>query len=157
MLPLSEVKTHLRVTHDTEDALIERMVAAARAYLENRNGSYYGEPTTVVEWLEGFGDRSLWLRNAPTGAVTITSEGETIDAAGYEVRGRQIVRTEGAWWNGTPYAVEYEAGYAVGQGPPDVIADVLNVTGALYRNRATTVTGTIVADVPLLTTRRVRV
>jgi uncharacterized phiE125 gp8 family phage protein len=156
MLPLTEVKTHLRVTHDHEDALIERMVAAARAYLENRNGSYYGEPTTVVEWLEGFGDRSLWLRNAPTGAVTITSEGETIDAADYEVRGRQIVRKRGAWWSGVPYAVEYEAGYEEGQGPEDVIADVLNLAGALYRNRETVVTGTVVATVDLLTTRKVR-
>jgi hypothetical protein len=156
MLPLTEVKTHLRVTHDHEDALIERMVAAARAYLENRNGSYYGEPTTVVEWLEGFGDRSLWLKNEPTGAVTVTSEGEPVDAADYEVRGRRLVRTGAAWWAGVPYAVEYEAGYEEGQGPPDVIADVMNLTGALYRVRQTVITGTIVARVPLLSTHKVR-
>lgn len=52
-LSLAEMKAHLRVTHDDEDAIIAGCIATARAYTENVTGVRF-LPQVADVWLDGW-------------------------------------------------------------------------------------------------------
>ena len=147
MITLADAKLNIRLADDQDwdDALIERMIDGATAYLERRTGWRLSEVGEVTEWLCGDGTRTLWLRQ-PVEAVTVDLDGTEVDPDTYAVRGSRLVRSGEVWRQGAEYAVTYDAGFAAGDGPPDLQQAVRLIVAGWYEHREAWATGTIVAD-----------
>lgn len=148
---LPEAKLHLRIDHDDEDALIERLISAARGYCEQ-----VSRRALITQTLEGGldawpRDNVIELPHPPLQSVEsivyIDSAGATHTLAStvYQVdtkRGRVYLAEGQQWPNATlrtydPITVTWIAGYgdtaaAVPQGYRQA---VLLVLGHLYENR----------------------
>jgi hypothetical protein len=120
MIPPEEIAASLDGTTADDYPRITQMIDAALAFLSRSTRRWFGEVEEVIEYLEGRGDRSLWLDAEPVGAVTVEHDGEAIDPATYEARGRQLVRTDGRWWAFEEYTVSYERGYTEETLPDDI-------------------------------------
>jgi uncharacterized phiE125 gp8 family phage protein len=156
VLSLSAAKAHLRVTTDTEDALIARLCDAALEHLERKTGLYLGAPGERSDTLAGSGTTALWLPNAPVSGHAVTvleltsdeDEGTAVEAATYRVSGRKLERLWGnVWTAGYLYRVTHMAGYASDQGPRDLVQAQAMLVAHWFENREAVVTGTISAEV----------
>lgn len=161
-LHLDEVKQHLTVEHDEDDALIAGMAEAATAHIDGPDGwlgRAIGEQSLEAYLEAPTFDRVICLPYPPVIAVTSIearrADGwELIPADHYEVRGAEVWRAGSiAWprWVDDPEAVRvrYTAGYSALPAP--IRAALLLMVGDLYQNRETVTEGAV-AQIPMSTT-----
>lgn len=150
MIPLAELREHLADPPIEDNALIERLEAAAVAYLQRATGRFLGPPTPRVEWVRVAGYKELWLADEPQAPITVTIDGVVEPAANYEVRGRRLVHDFGwgVWRVPTEVRVDYTAGYTAGTEPADVRQLVRMIVAHLYETGSLSVTDQTVQEVP---------
>lgn len=156
---LEEAKAHLRVDGSDEDALIEGVIAAARAHVE----AYCAVPfatQTIEAKCDGFADFSR-LPVAPVqsvGAITYLDTAgapQTLSADVYELRAdgleASIVLKYGQTWPavqpGSRITMVAVVGYAAA--PEDVKQALLLLIGHWYEHREAVNIGNIVTAVPM--------
>lgn len=110
---LTEAKEHLRVIHDADDALIGRLITAAREHVENETG----RALVAATYRQRFAmfDRPLWLPLWPVAEVMSVSyvgaDGVrmTVDPTAYAVEADwSTVHSVSAWPSpATSVAVEF--------------------------------------------------
>jgi uncharacterized phiE125 gp8 family phage protein len=162
---------------DGERTDVEAMIAAATAHIDGPDG-WLGRslgPQTLEARASGFDQWrrcSLLLPFGPVITVETVSyiDGaggvQTVDAATYELLGRELVPAFGAAWPAAglhreAVRVRYKAGYAAGVGadplvakvPEPIKAAILLMVGDLYQNRETTAAGAAsgVSEIPMST------
>lgn len=170
VVTVDEAKDHLNVGHDDDDALIATYLNAAIETLDGPGpeggpegwlGRALGEQTLEMR-LHGFGSEPILLSYPPIVSLTsvkyVDRDGveQTMDAGDYELLGTELDRAYGKSWpvpRGQREAVriQYVAGYPDGI-PWRARAAILLMTGDLYAQRETFVTGTIATEVPMSTT-----
>lgn len=157
---LAEAKAQCRVLDDDEDALIEGLMAAATAMVED----YTGRSLTAQTWrltLDEFNDRIL-LPRGPVQSITAftcadsAGDAQTVSSALYvldtDADPSAIVRQPAASWPTpgqfvNPISITYVAGYAAP--PPAIKHAILMLVANWFKQRETLLTGTIVAELPL--------
>lgn len=161
-ISLADAKTHLRVLHSDEDALISAYISAARAYVEDRTGLAL-LTQTVEEYFDALpAGRVLPLTVYPVQSVTSV---EYLDAT-YQTWAStnyindlvscpcRIVRKEGIEWpspdnEANAVKVTYVAGHASAAAVPTSIIQAMKlIIGFYYQNRD---------DMPLHEAGRVKV
>lgn len=159
----AEARAQVRVLHDAEDALIDRLVAAASSAVERRTGTRL-LPQVVVLRADCLAE-TMALPVAPVRAITeieyVDADGavQTLDPALYveHLHGLapRIARAPGASWPETQaradaVRITAAAGYASAAAVDDDIGHaVLLLAGHWYQNREAVVTGTIATPLPL--------
>lgn len=161
---LAEAKLHLRVDHSEEDSWIERAITDAREWAEKYTRRRFIN-TTLRLSLDCFPD-VIRLPGGKTQSVTsivyIDTAGasQTLSASSYTVdtdsEPARIVQAYGEFWPAIRYdpnavKVTYVAGYgAAASAVPAGIKDaILLYVGNNYENRENTISGTIIAEVPM--------
>lgn len=162
---LDEAKAQLRVDGDDENDFITGLIAAARGYFEETAHRALISQTwrvTLDEWFD-----EIELPRAPLQAVTFIKYRDadgvqaTVDSSTYLVDtesepGRIVLAKSQSWPSGelhrlNPIQITYVAGY--GDEADDVPATMRQaiklLIGHWYENRETTVTGTIMKEIPL--------
>ena len=165
---LDVVKAHLRVGHAEEDSLIQRLLNAAVAAIDGKDGIGYCLMTqTWALTLDEFPDDCIQIPLVPLRDVTsiayldVDGASQTMDAADYSViagASPALIETAfGGSWPGTrdqrgAVTVTFRAGHAA---PADVPADLVNAVLSLvahwYDHRETIMEGARLAEVPMLT------
>lgn len=156
---LEEMKAHLNLTHDDDDALVAAKVKAARAILERFLGMAFIN-TTMKAVLDGFPSWLVELPRRPVQSVTgityrdrsfesQTIEGASLRAAPLGSEAPTFVGLIDAPWPQTaefPGSVEvtFVAGFgASADHVPDAIREAIRLYAAhLYENRESTYIGT---------------
>lgn len=164
LIPLEDVKEHLRVTFNDHDTLITGYVATAIGHLDGPDG-WLGRaitPQTIVERYDG-----LWSIPAKPswrpviGVTSIEYRGAagwlTLDPTAYEFEDGILAPTYGTYWPNFTGQVRltYRAGYDGAPGrvlPPALRGAILLMVGDLYRNPGEAVVGSISAKVAMSTT-----
>lgn len=153
ILPIEDAKAHLRVTHSSEDTLIEALRDAAIGHVERVAGVALAEGTW--RWtLRSFPSRI----DLPMGPVTTVDAVTYFDADGAEqtyadarlVNGSAYPAAGGSW--PTAYdsvTVEFTAGLASASDAPELLAAVQLLLGHFYINREAINIGNIVNELPL--------
>lgn len=162
-ITLDEAKKHLRVVIPDEDDYILSLITAARQMAEGRLNR-----TLMLRTRRQVFDRdstSYVLRKPPVVSVDEVSVLDqagvptAIDATAFRVRQygedapSEIEALPGATWpgllrTGSLLAVDYLAGYPVGEVPAPIIAWMKLVIGALYEQRESMVVGVSVSMIP---------
>lgn len=163
---LARAKTHLRVDHDDDDALISSLVAAAEAHLDGWTG-ILGRCVQAQSWRQDYGCFTPCLR-IPLGPVTAVTHVkyydanevlQTVTSTNYRLLKDALGHFIEPVWNFTwpssftrPDAVQvtYSAGYEEGSQQLDVIrAAGLLLLSHWYENREAVNVGNIVTEMPL--------
>lgn len=142
ILPLDDAKLHLRVTHDSEDALIGSLRNAAIGHVERVSG--VALDSSSWRWtLPRFTSRI----DLPMSPVTAVDAVTYLDADGAEqtyadarLIDGQVYPAHGGSWP-TAYdsvVVEFTAGLDIAKAP-ELLAAVMLLLGHLYLNREATV------------------
>jgi uncharacterized phiE125 gp8 family phage protein len=148
ILPLEEVKDHLRADSGDDDALIGIYTGAAIAHLDGPMG-WLGRalaPQTLELRLDGFPCVEMALRCGPVTGVTsiafIDQAGveQTLDPSGYQLRGDYIGLGYAARWpahraEAEAVRIRYQAGWPTL--PLPIKAALLLMIEDLYVNRGT--------------------
>ena len=146
MITLTDAKLNIRVSDEAtfEDDLIADLVSSATAYLERRIGWHLGPVATRTAWVYGNGTRTIWLPQPPLlDSVEIE---DLVEDEDFGVRGARLIRLDGVWRYGQEYTITYEAGFATGEGPPDLLQAVRLIVAGWYEHREAWASGTITAD-----------
>lgn len=163
-ITLAEAKTHLRVDHNDEDDYIESLIIAARQWAENETHRRFIN-TTLRLSIDCFPE-VIRLPGGKTQSITsivyIDTAGvsQTLSTSYYttdtDSEPARIVQAYGYAWPAIRYdpnavKVTYVAGYgAAATAVPDGIKAAISlVVGNLYENREATISGTIIAEVPM--------
>lgn len=158
MISLQDLKIHLRIEHDDEDAYIVGLELAAVDAIQSWTGRYFGATEEVTEEIySGFGQDVIWLSEIPTASpdTLIVEEWngtawDEIDAADYEIDGFALYHKASVWTLGRRnIRVTYERGYAPGEEPWGVRQAVMILVAHWYQNREPVAVGTIAAELPL--------
>lgn len=164
MIALADLLLALKVEGDApaeEQALVRDYERAAVAYCERDTGRYFGPEKEVIQYLDGVGQRDLWLVNEPVaGSVSVTQNGVAVDAAQYEVRGRVLAHTAvwGHVYYPTQVVVTYRAGYTVPDpvgapdvwtAPDDIQQAVRMITAHWYETRVPVALGTVAPEIKM--------
>ena len=156
---LEEVKEHLRVGGDDEDALVSGYLAAARAWAELYTGRAFVMQTWQAHFAGWPADGAFELPMPPLMSVTwvtYTTEAgalETLDAGAYRVvMSREpgvVLLAPGRSWPaealdvGLPVAVQYVCGYGAPQDVPEGVKQAIRwLTGHMHENREAVIMGT---------------
>ena len=149
ILPLAEAKTHLRVTHDSEDSLIASLRNAACEYVERVSGVALAEADYL--WEGNSFSRASALPVRPVTAIgsIAYTDGDgasaTYDTARL-VNGSVFPAFGESWPTAYGYvAVTFTAG---GTAPDDLLAAVKLMLGHLWTNREA-VSADSMTEVPL--------
>lgn len=158
LVSLAEAKLHLRVEHDAEDALIERIVEAATERAEVMQARAYVTQTFRLTLSRFPAGRILRLPRPPLQSVSeityLDTDGteQTLDSTSYRVDadaepGRLILNADTSWPNAAnevdAVRVTYVAGYGAAADVPEQIRSaVLLFVGHLYENREAITVGT---------------
>lgn len=163
MITLEEAKTHLRVEHDDENALIETLISAAYTHAEHVTGRSIREQTKTVV-LDKFPPAARAIQLPWTPVIEITSldyadpEGNpaNIDAATLRLDGRQLypvlMPQFGTEWPATidePEAVIIAARVGYESTPDDIRQALLLLIGHLYEHREAAVIGVSTTELPM--------
>lgn len=161
---LCELKNHLRVEEDDDNALIRSLGVAARKYVEDFTGRQIVTATYRLT-LDQF-PAAIVLPRPPAASITsityIDTDGasQTLDASGYQLDAasepaRVVPAVDGEWPDTqggkvNAVTVTYVAGYGDATASPDGLKLVIKtLVGHWYEERSATVSGTIIAKVPL--------
>lgn len=139
ILPLADAKAHLRVTHSSEDALIEALRDAAIGHVERVAGVALASGT----WRWTLRNFPAYI-DLPMGPVTAVDSVTYSDADGLVqtylsarlVDGRILPAASGSW--PTAYdsvTVEFTAGLASSSDAPELLAAVMLLLGHYYIHR----------------------
>ena len=162
ILPIDACKAHLRVTHDSENELIQALRDAAIEFVERYCGVRLG-PVTGLTWraesLPRCTSDSISLAVRPVTAITSIAwqDGDGTDVIGdvadYRVGASGELRPVigGSWPSGVggEVVVTFDAGFAEGEAPPSLLQAVRLMLGHLYMNREAATAGGAVGEVPL--------
>lgn len=164
------VKAHLRVDHDDDDTLIDAYLAAATGHIDGPEGwlgRCLGQQTLELTLHGDAWPRCGATLALPCGPILSVDSVTYIDPAGAEqtigpgsgiytlLAGGLLALAYGQSWPATRsqadgIVITYTAGYAVL--PKAIEAAILLMTGDLYANRETVVTGVTAAAVPMSAT-----
>lgn len=163
-ISVSEVKSHLRVDHDDEDAEIEQSLKAAIRRIDGPNGIGYALVTQTWTYvLDGF-ETPIELPGAPVASITsiayIDTDGttQTLDTADYrlvsEVIPSVIEPAYGTAWPATravagAVTVVYTIGVAAEDVPADLTEAVAQIAAHFHENREAVAIGVSVKDMPM--------
>lgn len=162
-ISLSLARQHLRETSTEQDELIDLYIRAAADMLEGPDGAGMALNSQQWDlWLDDFYDWEIRIPIGPliqVDAITYTDTAgaeQTLPSSEYEVDTlKGLVRPlEGGSWPATDdvynaVKVRFTAGYASGQLPSDLQAALLLILGHLYLRREQTISGTIIAEIPM--------
>lgn len=161
---LPEARSHLRVTGDDEDALIQSLIVAAREWCERFQQRAYVTQTrrlTIDRWPR---IRTIHLPCPPLQSVEriayTDADGEQheMDAAGYMVDtdaepGRIVLARGSGWPAGelrpaSGVAIVYVAGYGAPEAVPQRVKQaILLLVGHWYEHREGVLTGSISKEI----------
>lgn len=164
---LTEAKEHLRITDDTEDSLIESLIAAGTEYCEIYENRKYCNQEIVACY--DYFDSKLILPCNPVQSiesVTYIDDNEveqTLDSSLYTLdsyscpafvyisNNTSLPSVNSDFPN--PVRVTYTAGYesnpsSIDNIPQRVKAAIKLIIGALFENRENFIVGTITAEIP---------
>jgi uncharacterized phiE125 gp8 family phage protein len=152
---LQEAKEHLRVRHDEEDALITRLISAARARVED----YCNRPFVSAQFAilyDGELPRGNTALRVPLAGIVAIDAISYIDVGGEQAAfstfsfdgERQTIRPATVWPAGTDLRVEVEAGGNADDVPFPIKAAINLYLGGMYELRESQVVGTILAENP---------
>ena len=168
-LTLTEVKSHLRVDHTADDALIAIYLRAAREYIDGPGG-FLGRALVRQSWrlsLDGFPTDEIRIPLPPLSSVDAIRYDDTsgdeqlVNSQNFWVDKASepgwIVRVDGVDWPTTldgvnTVRVDFTAGYAPGTNSPidygenipfNIKAAMLLMIGNMYENREDNVVGVI--------------
>ena len=141
---LAEAKLHLKVDHDTEDALIASLIVAARDECEHLLGRALA-PQTITLSLDAFPSGAIMLPMPPVTSIEsltyINGGVQTVDGADYYLDDEQApcwLLPVSSWPSASVEAnavvVTYHAGYEAC--PEPLRAWILLRVGSLYRWRS---------------------
>jgi len=160
IISLPEARDHLRVTDSAEDAVIQGMIDAATAYLDARDG-VLGEALVTQTWRLAMDlPDEVELPLGPVQSIVaiqyIDAAGatQTYSSANYRLVGKRVELVAGAVWpavddRSEAFWIDFVAGYGTpAQVPATVRQAALMMVGDLYDGRASSITGTIVAESP---------
>lgn len=152
-ISLSEAKSHLRVLHNHEDAMIQRYIAVARKDAEEYCERIFAS-TPLACICDGFSGIAL---EPDTRSITSISYRDSDDAvqvvpdADYTFDvDRQLLEPVDSWPDGDRVTVEYIAGPDTTDSPPEepdenVMGGMLEHLADLYNNREAQIVGTSIA------------
>lgn len=164
---LDEAKTHLRVEHTAEDALIAALIAVARERLEETTGRALitqGWQLRLPGWPA---DGLIRLPRPPALAVSsiayqdVDGATQTLSASAYDVvtaaePGCVVLTPTASWpgaslWPGLPITVAYTCGYGatLASVPAPLRQAMLLLIGHLYAHREAVIVGTISSVLPM--------
>lgn len=161
---LADAKGHCIVSGSDDDALLTRMIAAARRNAEHRTQASFiarelelrfdAFPLGAIELAQGPVSEIKWVKYTDTTGVeqTLDPSAYVLDAAAPPGYVLPAYDTEWPDTRSTPNAVRvrYVAGFGVDPTdvPEDVRAWLLITVATLYQQREAFVQGTIVAELP---------
>lgn len=166
VVPIDTMRAHLRVDGYDEDGLIE--IYRDTAFDLVQSYTMKSLVPTAFTWRGKFpgGRGAVTLGVAPATNVT---EIKWIDSAGAEqtlalasiivgAQGRLALAPGVSWPSDVadidfPVTIKFTAGYASGHLPRTLINAALLLAGQMYKNRESTITGTIATELPLGFTR----
>ncbi|MBA15564.1 MAG: hypothetical protein CMN73_04330 [Sphingomonas sp.] len=159
LVPLADVKAHLRVDTDEEDALIAAMRDAGVDVVERYANLSMGPRTALAAVFDGFGP-IMRIGIGPlatlsvTGVAYIDSDGSSVDLTSSDWRidaGGGLIPAIGARWPATygPVTVTYSVGFASGACPSALIAATKMFAAHLYLNREAVVQSGMAAEIPM--------
>lgn len=165
---VDEVKTHLRIDNDAEDVYIGLLISAARGYAE----TYLRRQLCTATWklrMDCFPCGAIQVPLPPLQSVTTLAFTDSSGSPAtltenthftkdiYSEPAR-IVPAYGRTWPatyGVPNAVTltFVAGYGDATAvPPEIRYGILLLVAEMYDKREPTVTGSIIANVPVINT-----
>lgn len=160
----AEAKAHLWVDHDSDDALIDALVAAARRTAEARTGASFVSRTLRATFDAVEGAPPLTLPRGPVASVTsfevwsdAADDWQTVAGTNYYVAGDRLCLVEtgaGDWPTADrtfdAYRVTYVAGWGAAAAVPDDVKQAIKViTADLYEKRETQIgAGLVLTEVP---------
>jgi hypothetical protein len=146
VITLADAKLNIRVDEGVtfEDSLIGDLVESATAYMERRIGWHLGPLETITVIICGDGTRTLWLAQPPVVDTVSVEDADGEEVEDWEVRGSKLIRTDGGWCYGVEYTITYDAGFAPGSGPPDLLQATRLLVAGWYEHREAWATGTLV-------------
>ena len=136
----ANVKAFLGLTNVTDDALLDRLIESASAFIENWLGrKVLSAP--AIDYQSGSGKDVMILRDTPVVSVqSVTVDGAvlspTTDATqtGWAVIDDWLVYQHGIWPRGRRnIVIEYTAGFA--SVPPDIEQAVIDLVALRYKER----------------------
>ena len=163
-ITLAEAKLHLRVDHSHEDDYITSLIVSARKEAENYTRRAFVNTTfrlSMDHW-----PRVIYLPRGKVQSVTsvkyydTNGTQQTLATSVYDVDtdsepGRIVEAYNQSWPDYRDIVntiqVVYVAGYgAAAANVPDNVKQAIKIyTGHLYENREVTISGTIIAEIPL--------
>ncbi len=170
-ITVAEAKSHLNVTHNEDDSLIDDYIGAATAMLEARTQRCFVTQTRVCK-MDGFGDsryvhgRTIYPPRSPLVSVSsisyLNGSGTTTTLASSDYivqtgeRPGRISEAYNATWPDT-YGVEndvtvtYLAGHSTASAsiPANIKQAVRMLVGHWYRNREASIVGTASVEIVL--------
>lgn len=163
-ITLAEAKSHLRVTTDDDNALLEALISAARQLVETHTNRAL--ITQTWQWrLDTFPSWGLRIPHAPLVSVSsiqyVDGDGatQTLATTEYTVDAKsdpgRITPAYGKSWPNTRWQmnaviITFVAGYGNAAAVPYQIKQaMLLVLGELYERREAAIAGTIINEVPL--------
>lgn len=160
LLPLADVKAHLRFEGDDtdEDALLGALRDAAINMVEQYTGLRLAPVTGIVATLDGFAPKiSLGVGPAFSVAVTAISYRQgsadiALASTAWQVRaGGYLCPLAGSCWPAADggVTVTFNAGYPAGQCPPVLIHAAKMMLAHLYLNREAVINGVVTNELPL--------
>ncbi len=148
VVSLEEAMNHLRISGETETALVNEYVLAASAYLDARDG-VLGEALVTQTWrlyLDTPAEVTIPLGPVQSIAVVKYLDGagaeQTFGSANYRLSGAEFVLVSGASWptvanREEAFWIDFVAGYGTASAVPATIRQAaLLLIGELYDGRA---------------------
>lgn len=160
---LEEALQHLRVVEDEEHDLVRRLIASARAYVEN-----YTQRFIIQRTITGYADCFENTMELKADLVQVnfikyqdaTDTQQTLGTSVYRVNPHkyvgEVTLANGQTWPEVydeinVVEVEFTAGMAKSaeDAPGDIKAAILLLIGTLFENRESIIVGTISGEMPL--------
>lgn len=141
MIPLNELRAHLRLDDTVDDALLEDYERAAVDYVERLTGRRWGAAGEVVQ-IERWSGGAVMLNDEPQGAVTVE---ESADGVTWATLSDVVFAGRLAYLPRYPVAprflrLTYPAGY--GADAPETIKQAVRLlVGHWYENRESVIVG----------------